>query len=177
MHMKILRSMILIIITNLTLVCNAQITVFDDDTNLFIIEFLKEKKIENDFVTDPLYLLDGKPIMFENISELSDLNFKEIIGINTMSKNSGIGEAIWGDFAKEGVMIIKTNKVIYPEMPSNDDCDILFMLDNKIISKEQAIALDAPKDIQTVTIYKSSIRYQLLDGDGYHGIIVMVSKK
>ena len=70
----------------------------------------------------------------------------------------------------------KTKLVKYSESSDAQNSKVLFILDNKIITKEQAYAIDAGKDIQTATVYKNSNKFLVMNNEEFDGIIVLVSK-
>ncbi len=171
-----MKRILFIIIMAITYNSYSQISSFDEGTNLYIIEFLKNKKQPDDFGTNPLLVIDGKPILKENMSKFINLKSENITDINSISKKSETGKVIWGENAKDGVIFITTNFVEYPESSLvAENSMILFILDNKIISKEEAYALDPANDIQTATIYKNSNKFLLFNKEEYDGIIVFTS--
>ena len=168
----------ILILIILTITCNgySQISSFEEKTNLYITEFLKQKKYTNDLGSNPLLVIDGKPILKENLSQFISLKPEDIDDLNSISKSSETGEVIWGENARDGVLMIKTKLVKYSESPDAQNSKVLFILDNKIITREQAYAIDAGKDIQTATVYKNSNKFLVMNNEEFDGIIVLVSK-
>lgn len=171
-----MKKILILIILTITINSYSQISTFEEKTNNYIIEFLKQKKYSDDLGTNPLLVIDGKPTSKENLYQYASLKPENIDDINSISKSSGTGEVIWGENAKDGVLIIKTNLVKYSESPDAQNSKILFILDNKIITKEEAYSIDAGKDIQTATVYKNSNKFLVLHNEEFDGIIVLVSK-
>jgi len=171
-----MKKILILIISVISLNSYSQISSFEEKTNTFIIDFLKQKKYSVDLGNNPLLVIDGKPISKENQSQYISLKPENIDDINSISKSSGTGEVIWGENAKDGVLMIKTNLVKYSESPDAQNSKVLFILDNKIITREQAYAIDAAKDIQTATVYKNSNKFLVMNNEEFDGIIVLVSK-
>lgn len=173
--LKMKKTLILFILI-ITSISYSQISTLEEKTNAYIIETLNQKKYSSDFGPNPLLVIDGKPITKENLSEFSNLKPENIDDVNSISKSSGSGEVIWGENAKDGVLLIKTNLVNYSESTNLQNSKILFILDNKIITSEEAYAIDAVKDIETVTVYKNSNKFQDINNEEYDGIMILVSK-
>ncbi|WP_291138760.1 hypothetical protein [Flavobacterium sp. UBA7663] len=171
-----MKKILILIILTITINSYSQISTFEEKTNNYIIEFLKQKKYSDDLGTNPLLVIDGKPTSKENLYQYAILKPENIDDINSISKSSGTGEVIWGENAKDGVLMIKTNLVKYSESTDAQNSKILFILDNKIITKEEAYSIDAGKDIQTATVYKNSNKFLVLHNEEFDGIIVLVSK-
>lgn len=168
----------ILILIILTITCNSysQISSFEEKTNSYITEFLKQKKNSDDFGSNPLLVIDGKPLLKENLSQFISLKPEDIDDLNSISKSSGTGEVIWGENARDGVLMIKTKLVKYSESSDAQNSKVLFILDNKVITREQAYAIDAGKDIQTATVYKNSNKFVVMNNEKFDGIIVLVSK-
>lgn len=168
----------IVILIILTITCNSysQISSFEEKTNSFINEFLNQKKYSDDFGPHPLLVIDGRPILKENLPEFIRLKPENIEDLNSISKSSGTGEVIWGENARDGVLMIRTKLVKHSESTDAENSNVLFILDNKIITKEQAHAIDAGKDIQTATVYKNSNKFVVMNNEEFDGIIVLVSK-
>ena len=171
-----MKKILILIISAITINSYSQISTFEKETNTYIIDFLKQKKYSDDLGINPLLVIDGKPISKENLSQYVSLKPENIDDINSISKSSGTGEVIWGENAKDGVLMIKTNLIIYSESQDAQNSKVLFILDNKIITREQAYAIDAGKDIQTATVYKNSNKFLVMNDEEFDGIIVLVSK-
>ena len=171
-----MKKILILIISVISINSYSQISTFEEKTNTYIIEFLKQKKYSVDLGINPLLVIDGKPISKENLTQYVRLKPENIDDINSISKSSGTGEVIWGENAKDGVLMIKTNLVKYSESPDAQNSKVLFILDNKIITREQAYAIDAGKDIQTATVYKNSNKFLVMNNEEFDGIIVLVSK-
>jgi hypothetical protein len=171
-----MKKTLLLLITLIAFNSNAQVSKFEEKTNSYITEFLKQKKYSDDFGLNPLLVIDGKPIVNETISKYSNLKPENIVDVNSISKSSGTGQVIWGDSAIDGVVMLKTNLVNYAESKDAQNSKVLFILDNKIITKEQAYSIDAGKDILTATVYKNSNKFLLFNNEEFDRIIVLVSK-
>ncbi len=154
----------------------SQITPFGNETNTYIRESLEKDKLIDDLGVNPLVVIDGKPLSSENLVTFKDLKSLEIDTISSIGKSSGTGEIIWGEIAKDGVILIKTNLVEYSDTMDSNTVRILFILDNKIISKEDAYAIDFSNDIQTVTVLKNSNKFIVLNNEEFEGIMILVSK-
>lgn len=171
-----MKKILILFILIITSTSYSQISTFAETTNTYIIELLNQKKYSSDFGSNPLLVIDGKPIVKENLSEFVNLKPENIDDVNSISKSSGIGEVIWGENAADGVLMIKTNLVTYSESNSSKNSKILFILDNKIITKEEAYAINAEKDIETITVYKNSNKFQDINNEEFDGIMILVSK-
>ena len=171
-----MKKILILLIATITCNSYSQISSFDEKTNAFITEFLQQKNYSDDFGSSPLLVIDGKPISKETLSQYINLKPEDIDDLNSIGKSSGTGAVIWGENAKDGVLMIKTNIVDYSESLGAQNSKILFILDNIIITKEQAYAIDAGKDIQTVTVYKNSNKFLVMNNEEFDGIIVLVSK-
>lgn len=171
-----MKKVIILLILGVAFKSYGQVSSFDEKTNAHIVEFLKQKKYTLDFGSNPLIVIDGKPILKENLSNFINLKPEDINDVNSISKSSGTGEVIWGENATDGVLMIRTNLVKYTESTDAQNSKILFILDNKKISREQAYAIDAGKDIETATVYKNSNKFLLFTNEEFDGIIVLVSK-
>ena len=169
---KILFTLILVITYN----SYSQISSFEEKTNSYINNFLKKNNRPSDFGTTPLIVLDGKPIVKEKLSELKNLRSENIVNIYTFDKTSETGKAIWGEHAADGVLLILTNLTEDQHYPDIKDSKILFVLDNKIITKEQAYALNPSEDTQDRTIYIIGSKFLLFNNEEYDGIMVLTSK-
>ena len=154
----------------------SQVNSFAEDTNKVINEKFDSKKNAYTIQSEALLVIDGTPILKENLVDFKNLKPENIVEVNSISKESHTGEIIWGEKAKQGVVMITTNLLESPESPTAEKSEILFILDNSIISKEQAYAIDAGKDIETIIVYKNANKFRLFNGDRYDGILVFTSK-
>ena len=154
----------------------SQITLFNEKTNTYVNNFLKQNNRPSDFGLNPLVILDGKPIVNDKIALFENLKSENIANINTFNKASETGKAIWGDYAEDGVLLISTILSENSGTPNLKDSKILFILDNKIITKEQAYALNPSEEVQEITVYKNGVKFLLFNNEEYDGIMVMTSK-
>ena len=171
-----MKNILVLLIFILTLNAHSQVKSFSEDTNKRINAKLEEKK--NSYIIHPeaLFVIDGKPVLKENLADFKNLMPENIVDVNSISEDSHTGEIIWSEHAKKGVVMITTNLIKYPESPTADKSQILFVLDNKIISKEDAYAINAAKHIETIIVYKNANKFRLFNGDEYDGILVFTSK-
>ena len=154
----------------------SQVTLFNEKTNTSVNDLIKQNKQPSDFGENPLVVLDGKTIVKDKSKILKSLKSENIANINTFNKASETGKAIWGEQAEDGVLLISTTLTKNSVSPNSKDSKILFILDNKIITKEQAYALNPAEDVQDIKIYNMGFKFSLFNNEEYDGIMVLTSK-
>ncbi|MVO10273.1 hypothetical protein GOQ30_13955 [Flavobacterium sp. TP390] len=154
----------------------SQVTLFNEKTNTSVNDLIKQNNQPSDFGETPLVVLDGKPIEKDKSKILKSLKSEIIANINTFNKTSETGKAIWGEQAEDGVLLISTTLTKNTVSPNSKDSKILFILDNKIISKEQAYALNPAEDVQDIKIYNMGSKFLLFNNEEYDAIMVLTSK-
>ncbi len=113
----------------------------------------------------PLYIVDGKPSSEEDIKQIAPENIESI----SVLKDSA-SRVIYGPKAEDGVVLIKLKP------SANQQKKPLYVLNGKIVSKEEADKLD-PNTIESVNVLKDNSATDKYGDKGKNGVIEIASKK
>lgn len=120
-------------------------------------------KADNKKIT---YILDGKPI-----ESMDDLNLDSVAEINVNKE--------------EKIIVIKSksnaednSNVIFRNVDKRDDNDVLFVVDGKVLNKQDLSSLD-PNTLLSVEVYKNNKEMikKYSDNDKYTSLIVVTTKR
>ncbi|OFX87834.1 MAG: hypothetical protein A2W99_16090 [Bacteroidetes bacterium GWF2_33_16] len=150
----------------------------------FLVNKLKEEKSKGLISKKPIIVVDGVPYRFDyELKDSSlDISKSEIKKIEILEREIGI--RIYGDFAKDGVVVITTNKQVdQSERKSEDkpkksleESKVLYLLGDKIITKKDLDSLD-PDDIESIEVIKNKEAIKKYTSEDYDGVIIINLKK
>ncbi len=112
----------------------------------------------------PLYIVDGKPFSESDVKQIASENIESI----NVLKDS-VSLAIYGYKAKNGVVLI----ALEPSKPENKS---LYVLDEKIVSKEEVDKID-PNTIESVNVLKDKPATDKYGDKGKNGVVEISLKK
>ena len=135
----------------------------------------------------PLYILDGSPIETMNNVKPDDIESISVL-------KSATAMSIYGERAKDGVILITTKKPIHsavtgsqekpvaePSSPSfrdvSQDKKPLYILDGKKLQKDFDINSISPSDIAHMSVFKDKMAVDLYGRDAENGAIIIMTKE
>jgi len=138
----------------------------------FLVNTLKEAKSKGLISKKPIVVVDGVPYRYEHELKRSPLGFSksEIMHIEILKRDVGI--SIYGDFAKDGVVVITTNRNQKPF----DESKILILLEDKTITMQELESMD-PNDIESIEVIKNKEIIKNYTSKDYDGVIIINRKK
>jgi len=126
---------------------------------------------------DPLYIIDGKPVIGVS-SETLDVSSVKSVNI----LKDATSTALYGDKGKNGVIIITTKEgakakpeKINIKAASETSDKHLYILDGKEITESQFKDIDQSK-LESVQIYKDKVYTNKYGEKGLNGVIIMTTK-
>jgi len=142
----------------------------------FLINKIRESSRLGETQKKPIIVLDGKPYRydFELKNQRLQIARNDIKSIDILKDD--VGTRIYGDFAKDGVLIVTTKKGSDNKPRSLDDSKVLIMLEDRVISKSEMEAID-PNDIQAIDIYKDRETVRKYTSEEYDGVVIIHLKK
>lgn len=144
--------------------------------NRFLIDLIKESSKTGKIGKKPIIVVDGVPKRFDYELKSKRLQFSknDIENIDILKKDIGI--KIYGDFAKEGVLVLTTKSK--PDKPAEtfDNSKVLILLEDKEISKSEMEKMD-PKDIESLEVIKDKDKVRQYTTENYDGVIIIHKKK
>lgn len=151
---------------------SAQVNTFSKEANAEINKRLESQKATFDASLSPLIVVDGKPV---NGSEAGTLKASEIETVSTMPKSNTTGMVIWGEKARDGVVLVRTKAGSAKAGKNPDKSKILYIKDAEIISETEMQDTN-PDNIKSVSVYKEPGRFRMFNGSEYDGVIAIVTK-
>ncbi len=135
----------------------------------------------------PLYILDGNPIETMNNVKPDDIESISVL-------KSATAMSIYGERAKDGVILITTKKPIHsavtgsqekpvaePSSPSfrdvSQDKKPLYILDGKKLPKDFDINSISPSDIAHMSVFKDKMAVDLYGSDAENGAVLIMTKE
>jgi len=142
----------------------------------FLIEFIKELSDRGELSKHPLLVVDGVPKRYkvELKNEKLQLSKEQIASMDRMQQNTA--EEIYGEPAKEGVLLITTKAKEYEKnMPFNKD-KVLFIVEDQEYSYEELIKIN-PDDIASITVIKGKKDMKPYTTEDYEGVVIIHLKE
>jgi hypothetical protein len=98
----------------------------------------------------------------------------EIEKIEILKKDVGI--KIYGDNAKDGVILLTTKSGSNNDNKSYDNSKVLILLENKKISQTEMEAIN-PNDVESIDVIKDKKNVKEYTSEDYDGVIIIHMKK
>jgi len=124
----------------------------------------------------PLIVVDGIPYRYnkELKKERLQLEKKDIKQIDIIKKDVAI--KIYGDEAQSGLVLITAKTSPAKDSKSMDESKVLFLLEDKEISKSEMEKID-PTDIESIDVIKNKEKVKQYTSDEYDGVVIIHMKK
>ena len=138
-------------------------------------DYLNEEKNNEKLSTDPLLIIDGYP--YESIGLINkdyNLYMDEIESILILEKN-GVAMDIYGEKAKNGVLLITTNRFERKFLNKALSGKTLFLLDGNEINLKQLVELETEK-MKSILIIKDKEEINNYTKDEYDSVVMIKSK-
>ena len=135
-----------------------------------------DDEINNDKLSnEPLLIIDGYPYESRGLNEKEyNLSMDEIESIHILEKN-GVAMDIYGEKAKDGVLLITTNRFERKFLNKALSGKTLFFLDSDEINLKQLIELDIEK-MNSILIIKDKLEIKNYTTEDYDSVVLIKSK-
>lgn len=143
----------------------------------YLVQYISEISSQDKISNSPLLVIDGFPINYFDYKEKAYfLTKSDIKEIDYLSKDSKTAKNLYGERARGGVLLIMTNKTQEKSAKSMDDSNVLLLLGNKQISKEELENLD-PEVIEKIEVIKNVDDIKKYTSEDYDGVVIVTMKK
>ena len=142
----------------------------------FLEETIKKISKEGKISKKPVVVIDGVPYRYdiELKSKKLEISKEDISKIESLKHDVGI--AIYGKAAKAGVLIVTTKSKLAKKEESIDNKTILYLLDDKAITKSELEKI-SPDDIESIDVIKGKENTMKYTQENYDGVIIIHLKK
>lgn len=142
----------------------------------FLIDAIKEASKTGEMSQKPMIVIDGIPYRYDK--ELKNkrlqLTKNDIKQIDKVKKDVGI--KIYGDAAKEGLLLITTKSNFNKDSKSIDKSKVLILLEDREISKNEMDNIN-PNDIESIDVIKDKEKVKQYTTENYDGVVIIHMKK
>lgn len=138
----------------------------------FLVTTIKESIKTGEVKKKPIIVIDGKPYRydFELKNDRLQISKRDIENIEILKNNVGI--RIYGEFAKDGVLIVTTKIYNNNDPKSLNNSNVLILLENKEINKSEMEKIK-PDDISSIDVIKDKEKIKLFTSKDYDGVIII----
>jgi hypothetical protein len=142
----------------------------------FLINTIKKSSNTGEIDRKPIIVVDGTPYRYdyELKSKGLQISKNEIEKIEILKKDVGI--KIYGDNAKDGVILLTTKSGSNNDNKSYDNSKVLILLENKKISQTEMEAIN-PNDVESIDVIKDKKNVKEYTSEDYDGVIIIHMKK
>jgi hypothetical protein len=142
----------------------------------FLINTIKKSSGSGEIDRKPIIVVDGTPYRYDYELKTKRLQISksEIKDLEILKKDVGV--KIYGDNAKNGVIILTTRSGSNNDNKSFDNSKVLVLLENKEISNSEMEAIN-PNDIESVVVIKDKETVKKYTSENYDGVIIIHIKK
>ena len=165
---RITKNIVLLLIL-ITISCNHQ-----KSNKTFLANYVESIKDENSLTENPLVLIDGQVEEYELMNDGAFLLLEEDI-VKTEYLKKETASIIYGNRGKNGAVLVTTILADLETGNANSDNKIIYVLDGKVISKEEYLNIDQAKVIGTATITEQNA-IQEFTTDKYDALIYVTTK-
>lgn len=141
----------------------------------FLLEAIKEASKTGEMSQKPMIIVDGIPYRYDK--ELKNkrlqLTKNDIKQIDRVKKEVGI--KIYGDDAKEGLLLITTKSNSNKDSKSVDKSKVLILLEDREISKSEMDKIN-PNDVESVDVIKDKEKVKQYTSESYDGVVIIHMK-
>jgi hypothetical protein len=142
----------------------------------FLVKTIKKSSNSGEIARKPIIVVDGTPYRYDHELKTKGLQISknEIKDLVILKKDAGV--EIYGDNAKDGVILLTTKSGSDNDNKSFDNSKVLVLLEDKAISKSEMEAIN-PKDIESIEVIKDKVKAKKYTSEDYDGIIIIHMKK
>ena len=142
----------------------------------FLINTIKKSSASGEVKRKPIIVIDGKPYRYdyELKTEGLQISKKDIKQIDILKKDVGV--EIYGEYAKDGVIIVTTKSSSSNDSKPYNDSKVLILLENKEISQSEMEAID-PNDVESIEVIKNKEKVKSFTSEDYDGVVIIHMKK
>lgn len=142
-----------------------------------ITQYIISIKNQNTITEAPLLVINGFAIEYSDyLDKYPPLSRSDIKQIDYLAGNSETSMNIYGDRAKGGVLLIMTNNFQEKSTKTIDDSKVLYMMENKQLSREELERLN-PEDIESIEVIKEDKEIRKITKGKYEGVVIITLKK
>lgn len=142
----------------------------------FLINTIKESSATGEINRKPIIVVDGKPYRYDYELKSGGLQLSknDVQKLEIVKKE--IGMQIYGDQAKDGVILLTTKSGSNTGGKSYNDSKVLIFLEDKVISQSEMETIN-PDTIDSIEIIKDKETVKQYTSEDYDGVIVIHLKK
>jgi hypothetical protein len=142
----------------------------------FLVNTIKKSSSSGEIQKKPIIVVDGTPYRYDYELKSKGLPFSknDIKQIDILKKDVGI--KVYGDYAKDGVILVTTKSESNKESSSFDNSNVLILLENKEITRSKMEGIN-PNDIESIEVFKDKDMVKKYTSQDYDGVIVIHLKE
>ncbi|MBV6645776.1 MAG: hypothetical protein KI790_10025 [Cyclobacteriaceae bacterium] len=169
-----LKKLIPLVITVVSTGCSVNKSLNSDPQSLK--DYLAEKINDKKLAKEPLLIIDGYPYESKNLKG-KEYNFSldEIESIDILEKN-GVAMNVYGEKAKDGVLLVTTNRFERKFLNQVLSGKTIFLLDGIKINLKQLVELDIEK-MKSILIIKEKNEIINYTTEDYDSVVLIRSNK
>ncbi|MPQ45566.1 hypothetical protein GCQ56_00980 [Marinifilum sp. N1E240] len=173
--MKIIPTLIILLLILSSCSSNRYLLDGDKTNSNYLSEFITELSELGEISKHPMLVIDGEPKRWdvELKSEKLSLKGDQIASVDKMDQEKA--EQIYGEPAKDGVILVKTKQKVYDDKLPFDKHKVLYFLDNKVISLQELKDID-PNTIGSITVIKGKEDMKPYTTENYDGVVIINTK-
>ena len=157
--------------------CSSRRYLLSDEENnrRYLIEYINKLSAQGDISKKPMIVIDGKPFRFDKELKndrlpISQNDIGEIILLDRE-----IGITMYGDYAKNGVLLIATKSYLDKKEPKKEDDRLYIIQDGKVITHDEMKRID-PNEIAQIEVIRDRDKIsQYTDGD--YNVVLIIKMK
>lgn len=174
--MKITIKLILLLSVMLSCSPNRYLLNDEEPDSDYLANFITELADLGEVSKHPMIVVDGKPYRWavELKEEKLQLKKEQIASIEKLKSKVAID--MYGEPAKNGVLIINTKQKVYDDRMPFDKHKVLYLLEGEEISLQDLQNID-PKSIQSITVIKNKEEMKkYTSNSAFEGVILLNTK-
>lgn len=147
------------------------------NTEISVINFIKELKDRNQIENNPLILLNGDSVNIDSLAAKLNLfpNPNDAVFMY-FDKNDEQAVTLYGNRARSGVIIIEIDEEDKEVNKKNKFSNVLILLDGKVISHEELGQINEDS-IESIEVFKDKEIVRYYTKEEKEGVIIITTKK
>ncbi|MBN2814343.1 MAG: hypothetical protein JXQ80_09715 [Bacteroidales bacterium] len=138
----------------------------------FLINIIKESSKYGEIQKKPVIVVNGTPYRYDNELKNNGLQVskKEIKNVEVLKKEVGIG--IYGESAKDGVLLLTTRSTNIKDSAVSDTTRLLILLGDQEITESEMEKIN-PLDVESIEVIKDRHKMDQYTREDYDGVIII----
>lgn len=138
----------------------------------FLVNIIKESSKYGEIQKKPIVVVNGTPYRYNHELKSTGLQVskKEIKNIEVLKKEVGLG--IYGESAKDGVLLLTTRSNADKGSMASDTTRMLILLGDQVISESDMEKID-PAAIETIEVIKDRHKMGQYTREDYDAVIII----